>query len=219
MSVIPQQSNGSSKTSRLDRLGPSRSMRTADALQVLVQRRQPQDIVVTTMSGTREWLKLSDHDLDLHHIPSTMSGTTPLATGLALAQPQRHVTAVIGDGSLLMSLGSLVTIVGSGATNLSVVLIDNGVYEVTGGQKTAAANGDVDFAGLARAAGFTSVAQFQDLEEWRERANEVFALPGPRFVWLVVQAETDDYLLDLPYPMAEQLKRFTQALGTAANNE
>ena len=45
---------------------------------------------------------------------------------------------VSGDGSLLMSLGSLVTVVGAGATNLSIVLLDNGIYEVTGGQKTPA---------------------------------------------------------------------------------
>lgn len=188
------------------------AMDTPDALKVLVDMRHDDDLVVTTMSGTREWLKLSDHPLDFHHIPSTMSGTTPLAIGLALAQPERNVTVVTGDGSLLMNLGCLVTAVASGAKNLTVVLVDNGVYEITGGQKTAATDADVDFAGLARAAGFPNVSHFWDIEDWRERAAGVLQRSGPRFIWLAVKPQREDYLLNLPCPMTEQIERFLKRL-------
>ena len=57
-----------------------------------------------------------------------------------------------------MNLGCLVTVVASGARNLTLVVLENGIYEVTGGQQTAAAGIAVDFAGIARAAGFVSVA-------------------------------------------------------------
>jgi len=77
----------------------------------------------------------------------------PLGLGLALAQPERAVLVISGDGALSMNLGCLVTLIDSGAANLSIVLLDNGVYDVTGGQKTAAAREGVDFAGVARAIG------------------------------------------------------------------
>ena len=77
---------------------------------------------------------------------------------------------VTGDGSLLMSLGALVTVAGTGVTNLSVVLLDNGIYEVTGGQKTAATGLAIDYPGLAQAAGFASALDFNDLTDWQNQA-------------------------------------------------
>ena len=70
--------------------------------------------------------------------------------------PEREVIAFNGDGCMLMSLGCLVTIVASGAKNLTLIVLENGVYEVTGGQHTAGDAARVDFIGMARAAGFTS---------------------------------------------------------------
>jgi len=100
-----------------------------------------------------------------------------------------------GDGSLLMNLGSLVTIAACGPANLSVVLIDNGVYEVTGGQKTPASDGHVDFAGFARSAGFATCGEFSELNAWQREAAGILAQEGPRFIWLKVEPIREDYLL------------------------
>src|SRR4029450_13535584 len=108
------------------------------ALQVLADLCAADQIVVTNQGSARIWPKLRSRALDFHYNPSTMGGAMPLGLGLALAQPRREVVVVSGDGSLLMSLGSLVTVVRAGATNFSIVLLDNGIYEVTGGQKTPA---------------------------------------------------------------------------------
>ena len=88
-----------------------------------------------------------------------------LALGLASARPDRKVIAFNGDGCMLMSLGCLVTIVASGAAqNLTLVVLENGVYEVTGGQHTAGGGlARVDFVGAARASGLRDVARFTDL--------------------------------------------------------
>ena len=67
-----------------------------------------------------------------------------LGLGLALAQPGRGVVVVNGDGCMLMSLGSLVTLANHPA-DLYLLILDNGLYEVTGGQPTAG-TGRVDFA-------------------------------------------------------------------------
>ena len=82
------------------------------ALAALAERRRDQ-IVVTTMGAAREWPRLSQHPLDFHYIPSAMGHAPMLGLGLALAQPQREVIVLNGDGCMLMSLGCLVTIVAS----------------------------------------------------------------------------------------------------------
>jgi thiamine pyrophosphate-dependent acetolactate synthase large subunit-like protein len=192
----------------------SHGMMLVPALEVLVNLRRDDQIVITTMGSAREWPKLADHPLDLHYVPSTMGGGPALGLGLALAQPRREVLVISGDGSLLMSLGSLTTIVASGAANLSVVLIDNGVYEVTGGQKTAAAESRTDFAGIARAAGFPSVNQFSDLASWRHSAAQIMDRQGPRFIQLQVQPDYENYHLTAPGPMLPRLTKFRKALGT-----
>ena len=182
------------------------------ALEVLLRLRTDH-IVVTTMGSAREWPKLSHHPLDFHYIPSAMGHAPMLALGLALAQPQREVIAFNGDGCMLMSLGCLVTIVASGATNLALVVLENGVYEVTGGQATAAGAARADFAVLARGAGFKSVASFSELADWTKRAAETLSLVGPRFVLLKV-ARVEDYDLTSPGPMADRIAEFRAALGT-----
>ena len=186
------------------------------ALQVLADLCCDDQIVVTNQGSARIWPQLRRRPLDFHYNPSTMSGAIPLALGLALAQPQREVLAVSGDGSLLMSLGSLVTVVGSGATNLTVVLLDNGLYEVTGGQETPAARVAVDYSGLARAAGFPATAEFRELADWQAGAVDVLALPGPRFIRLVVSAAPLTFLTGITPPLADQLAALQQALSLEA---
>lgn len=191
---------------------PDHRMDVVQALRELAAIRQSDQVVITNQGSAREWPRLSQHPLDFHYIPSAMGGAIPLGLGLALALPDRQVIVISGDGSLLMNLGCLVTVAASGATNLTVVLLDNGVYEVTGGQRTASAVAGTDFAGLARAAGFPNVAQFTRGEDWSRRAAAVLQGAGPRFVWLAVEPVRENYLLDPPCPISEQLSRFRSAL-------
>ncbi len=135
-----------------------------------------------------------------------------MGLGLALAQPHREVLVFSGDGSLLMNLGALVTIVDSRATNLTIALIDNGVYEVTGGQKTAAASAPADFGSLARACGFPTVARFSDLDGFRHRVKAVLQESGPRLLWMAAEPVLEDYTLCPPGPMHDRLERFRRAL-------
>lgn len=181
-------------------------------LQHVAQIRDEEQIVITNQSSARLWPRLSRHRLDFNYNPSTMGGAVPFALGLAIAQPEREVMVLSGDGSLLMSLGCLVTVVASGVTNLSVVLLDNGVYEVTGGQKTPASESDVDYAGMARAAGFPNVAHFRELGDFQCRAHELIAARGPRFLWLEVGPTPRDVFQDKAPPITERLNSFQAAL-------
>lgn len=183
-------------------------MPAEDALRVLSDIRPNDQVVITNQSSARHWPRLSNHPLDFNYNPSTMGGAVPFGLGVALGKPDREVVIVSGDGSLLMSLGCLVTVTASGATNVSVVLLDNGLYEVTGGQKTPAADIDVDFAGLARAAGFPNVAHFWNLDDWRARAAAILAARGPRFLWLQVGPTPRDVYSDKARPITERLTEF-----------
>jgi sulfopyruvate decarboxylase subunit beta len=185
-------------------------MTLREALEVLAAHRG-QRVVITTMSPIAPWHQLSDTPLDFAYIPSAMGQAPALGLGLALAQPDRGVIVVNGDGCMLMNLGSLVTIAHHPA-NLYLMIIDNGHYEVTGGQPTAGA-GQADFAGLARAAGIRRVYSFDNVEAWRADAAEALSGAGPVVIWLKVVPKMGEKTPAPPRPMAEQIARFKKALA------
>jgi thiamine pyrophosphate-dependent acetolactate synthase large subunit-like protein len=169
-------------------------------------------IVLTTMSSGGLWPKLSDSPLDFAYLPSSMGQGPALGLGLALAQPEHGVIVLNGDGCTLMNLGCLVTLANHPA-KVFLLIIDNGIYEVTGGQRTAG-TGHTDFAGLARAAGISRVYTFDTADAWRQGAAEALGGVGPVVVWLKVEARLGQKTPQPPRPMSEQIERLRQALKT-----
>jgi sulfopyruvate decarboxylase subunit beta len=166
-------------------------MPLVDALGILRDVRTNQ-IVITTMGSAREWMKLGSDPLDFIYAPSAMGEAPAVGLGLALAQPDRQVIVGNGDGCMLMNLGCLVTITAQAPENYVLIVFENGGYEVTGMQQTAASvdarrRGDaIDFCATARGCGFTSVYEFDDLDEWRNNIAAVLNATGPTFVLLKV---------------------------------
>lgn len=189
------------------------------ALEVLRDARN-EAVVITAMAAAREWPRIADHPLDFHYVPSSMGQGPALGLGLALARPQRRVVVLNGDGCMLMSLGCLVTITAQGPKNYVLMVLDNGVYEVTGRQPTAAsARGrrdrtPVDFVAVARAAGFRATFQFSDLDAWRSGVGNVLEAEGPVFVVLDVEPCQGDVSVTSPGPMRERIARFRAALDS-----
>jgi len=169
------------------------------------------EIVVTTMGSAREWPKLSTHPFDLHYIPAAMGHAPLLALGLALAQPQRKVWCFNGDGSLLMNLGCLVTIAAQRPRNFGMLLLDNGSYEVTGGQATPAARSD--FVRLSQAAGFRRAAGFERLADWQRHAPELLAEPGPWLLQLRVGPASGPTVVPVPGPFPARLAALQKSLA------
>jgi sulfopyruvate decarboxylase subunit beta len=184
-----------------------------EALEALVPHRGDR-IVLATMTSVGLWPSLSDTPLDFAYLPSAMGAGPALGLGLALAQPRHGVIVLSGDGSLLMNLGSLVTIAQQ-PVNLCLVILDNALYEVTGGQPTAGA-GRVDYAGLARAAGVQRVDTFDRAEQWQAGCPEALTGPGPVVVWLKVEGRLGQATPRPPRPMAEQVLRLQQALAPSS---
>jgi thiamine pyrophosphate-dependent acetolactate synthase large subunit-like protein len=181
-----------------------------EALEVLAANRGDH-VVVTTMGSVAIWPQLSDTPRDFHYLPSSMGQGVPLGLGLCLAKPGLRVVVLVGDGGLLMNLGCLVTAAQFNVP-LRILLIDNGLYEVTGGQDVPNAS-RTDFAAVARGAGIGRVYSCADRAAWETVATEVLDGPGPAFAWLKVRGERGKATPTAPRPMAEQIARLRAVLS------
>jgi thiamine pyrophosphate-dependent acetolactate synthase large subunit-like protein len=180
------------------------------ALQVLAQHRGNR-VVITTMTGAGVWYEFSDTPFDLPYLPSAMGQGPAVGLGLALAHPERGAIVVNGDGCMLMSLGSLVTLANHPA-NIFLIVMDNGLYEVTGGQPHAGA-GHTDYAMMAKGAGIRRIYAFDTLESWQGGAAEALNGPGPVVIWLKVEGRLGQSTPKPKRPITEQVKRLMAALA------
>lgn len=190
------------------------SMPIREAVAILRDAREPRDIVIPSMGSAREWMASGPmHDLDFVLVPSAMGHATSVGLGLALAQRDRRVIVLSGDGSLLMNLGSLVTISAQGPGNLVIVVFVNGVYEVTGAQVTPRPRSHpVDYAALARASGITSVFRWSSLEDWRAGIASALGATGPTVVVLDVVPVPGAVGPRSPGPTGPRVERFMRAV-------
>ena len=171
------------------------------------------EVVITTMGVEREWLKMSQHPRDFFYVPSSMGQAPTFGLGLALARPDLRVVVLNGDGCTLMNLGCLVTIAEQAPSNYSLIVFENGVYEVTGGQHLAG-SGRVDFAVLARGAGFRNVSSVRDISSWKLAARRILHGPGLEFAVVRVEPVTAGELAPTaPCPMPDQIARFQKAIA------
>jgi len=180
-------------------------MLSRDELLEPLARRRTNEVVVTTMSVVRPWGKLSDHDLDFASADSAMAHAADLALGIAMARPRRKVLCLNGDGSMLMSLGTLATVIESGVDNLILLVAVNRAYEITGRQPIPAAS-RVDFAAMARAAGFERVHEFDDATEYERALDAILEAAGPTFVCVHSELGTEGPIGRAPAEQARYLK-------------
>lgn len=165
-------------------------MQRNDALRAIAEQRQ-ESVVVATMTTLEPFREASPSELNIGCV-GFMGGASGLGLGLALSHPERKVLVLDGDGSLLMQLGSLATVAGAAPPNYFHFLFHNGVYETSGSQSIPA-EGRIDFAGMARAAGYRATHRFDDLEELRSSLQSVLEDQGPVFVELVVEPAGSNY--------------------------
>ena len=176
------------------------------------------EVLLTSMGNGREWQQFEPHPLDFVHVPSSMGQTQSWGLGIAIAQPSRRVVACCGDGSLLMNLVSLVTIANVAPANFTLLVFDNGVYEVTGGQSTPASNIDqligqqIGFARLAEECGFRHTERITTLDEWQRRAETLLKSVGPVCAVLEVAPQTKDYSVRSPGRPKERVREFAATL-------
>ena len=111
----------------------------------------------------------------------SMGLAIPIAFGVALAQPKRHVVALEGDGSLLMQLGCLATVAVQKPKNLTMVVWDNGIYQITGGQPTAS-GAVTDLVSVARGCGIANSAWAADDDDFDRLVAAALKDGGPTLI-------------------------------------
>lgn len=110
---------------------------------------------------SRELYEICDRNRNFYMIGS-MGLASSIGLGLALARPDRKVVVIDGDGSLLMNMGSLVTVFATNPSNLTWIVIDNGAYGSTGNQDTYAQL--INLVDVAKGVGFKSSHDFKDID-------------------------------------------------------
>ena len=109
---------------------------------------------------SRELYEINDRSKNFYMIGS-MGLASSIGLGLALAKPSKNVVVIDGDGSLLMNMGSLVTVFANNPSNLTWIVIDNGAYGSTGNQDTYAQM--IDLVDVAKGVGFKNSYDFNDI--------------------------------------------------------
>jgi len=145
-----------------------------------------QSIVVATYTSAFEWMAIDPSPLNFVSV-GAMGQASSHALGLAIGLPDQKILVLDGDGSLLMNLGSLVTIATAAPVNLVHFVVENGNYEANGSHPIPG-NGRIAFAEMARAAGYAEVFDFDGLNRFAASLPEILAAKGPVFVRLKVEA-------------------------------
>jgi thiamine pyrophosphate-dependent acetolactate synthase large subunit-like protein len=134
-------------------------------LEALVAMLGPDDVLVSCLGANARYLPHLDVRAPVFALCDSMGAAIPLALGMAVQRPDRHVVALEGDGSLLMSPNVLATVAAVRPANLTALLWVNGHYESSGGQALPAA--PVDWGALAKSMGIARVARVADVEGLR----------------------------------------------------
>lgn len=186
------------------------TMKRDDCLKVLAKYLPADEIVVSVFTTAFEWIKIRPSPLN-YIFTGVMGLGSSHGLGLALGRPSRRIIVLDGDGSLLMNLGTLVTIGNAAPKNLVHFVIENGTYEANGSHPIPGA-GKVDFQGLARSSGYASCHAFDDLDVFDRSIAAVLEEEGPVFIVLKV---SPGEAVKFDYPMMHGKKirdEFYQAI-------
>ena len=160
-------------------------MKRDEMLKVFARQRRD-EIVVAVYTAAQEITHIAPNDLNYTFVGAMGQGSSH-ALGLALGRPDKKVVVFDGDGSLLMNLGSLVTIANQAPKNYVHCLCENGCYETNGSVPTPR-SGQIRFADLAKTAGYKKTFEISDLAEWERELPNILKEEGPVFVTLKVEA-------------------------------
>ena len=142
------------------------------------------EIVIASYSAAVEWNTLNPRVLNYFSV-GAMGLASSHGLGLALGRPDKRVLVLDGDGSLLMNLGSLVSIAAAAPKNLIHFVCHNGTYEANGGHPIP--NPNLDFTGMAKASGYAQCHEFSELASFEQQIGHVLGQDGPVFATLEVE--------------------------------
>ena len=170
------------------------------------------ELLVVTGLGSTTYDAGAAGDRKLNfYLWGAMGGALMIGLGLAIAQPNRRVLVLTGDGEMLMGLGSLATVAAAKRPNLSIAVLDNGQFGETGHQSSHTALG-ADLAAMARACGWSQsevITDMASVEALRPRLRH-------EALFATIRISPDEVPRFLPPRDGAALTtRFREALGIA----
>jgi thiamine pyrophosphate-dependent acetolactate synthase large subunit-like protein len=170
------------------------------------------NLLVIPGLGSTAWDAAAAGDNDRNfYLWGAMGGAAMIGLGLALAQPDRRVAVITGDGEMLMGLGALATVGIQRPRNLAVIVFDNGVYGETGMQPSHTQSG-VDLIGVANACGIQACIDVRDEAALADLARQLKSLHETLFARVLIKAEEPPRVLPLRDGVALK-DRFRAAIG------
>jgi thiamine pyrophosphate-dependent acetolactate synthase large subunit-like protein len=156
-------------------------MNRFDLTSRLVAKLKSEEAVVGGIGNTNFDLWAAGHRPQNFYMLGSMGLAFPIALGVALAQPKRRVFALEGDGSLLMQMGCLSTIATLKPKNLTMIVMDNGIYQITGAQPTPAA-AVADLVAIAQGSGIANSAWAADEEDFERLVDQSLTATVPTLI-------------------------------------
>ncbi|MEI7804020.1 MAG: thiamine pyrophosphate-dependent enzyme [Hyphomicrobiales bacterium] len=186
-------------------------MNRGDLTKRLVAKLKKDEAVIGGIGNTNFDLYTAGHRPQNFYMLGSMGLACPIALGVALAQPERGVIALEGDGSILMNLGCLATIAQLKPRNLTIIIMDNGTYQITGNQPTATKD-TADIVAIAKGSGLSNSIWARDEKHFEELLSRRFDDGGP----VLIAAKIDDKPATGQTVRDPSLirSRFMQGLGT-----
>jgi len=162
-------------------------MNRFDLTKRLVARLKRGEAVIGGIGNTNFDLWAAGPRPENFYMLGSMGLAVPIGLGVALAQPARKVFVLEGDGSLLMQLGALGTVAATAPKNLAIIAFDNGMYQITGRQKSLTA-ATVDLVAMARGAGISQSDWAADETQFERLVERALGAEGPCFIGARIDA-------------------------------
>ncbi len=189
-------------------------MTRLDVLTAMQPLRRGAAVIIGPGLGGRLVASLGDDPLTIYNMD--MAYTTSTALGVALGRPSLRVLAIEGDGSMLMSLASLITVARYRPANLIVLVFDNGRYLTTGsGTATSATTTGTDIARIAVSAGIAQALTVSGINEATVALGRAFERPGPWVIVAKIDTSDREYSKNLE-PLPTDCYEFGQRFRRAA---
>lgn len=185
-------------------------MKRFEALKIILNQLSEKELVITTTGMTsREAFSAKDREGNFYMVGS-MGLVTPVSIGLALNCINNKIIGIEGDGSALMNLGSLAMVGADKPVNLLTIVLDNGTYESTGGQKCISQN--LNLPAVAKSLGYSNVSSIDREGLLSESLDTFLKLDGPNFLLIKIESSHEEGVPRISYTPQQIKERFMKAL-------
>lgn len=173
---------------------------------------QRKDLLVVTGLGSPSYDVMAAGDNDHnYYLWAAMGSAVTVGFGLAMAQPERPVLVVTGDGELMMGVGALASVAVKQPANLTIAVLDNGHFGETGMQESHAGRG-IAIDKIAAAMGYPATECITDMAGVEALRDGLEAKSGLRLAVLKIQPGNEPRVL--PSRDGVHIKnRFRASLG------